>query len=229
MNRFIWFYKANTKKTSPRSSRAFQFHPGFFSFWQISKWESYVVEVREGGPSSRWKSSKLHLCNSTFLGKRTFSSRFFHIFTFQIDISNWHWNRRKLSALMLTLVFWHLLTISSRPCCSFGHFNSNRCQSLRKRNVPTIVLSMVQKKKLMTNSSAFSCLEVQLERGNHSVACIWSAIHSKHTSHIKWSTDECVPLLDLDDHGQDLGGHSGAEWIAKYKKVHLGLVIGDTK
>ena len=70
---------------------------------------------------------------------------------------------------------------------------------------------MVQKKKLMTNSSAFSCLEVQLERGNHSVACIWSAIHSKHTSHIKWSTDECVPFLDLDDHGPDLGGPSGAE------------------
>ena len=72
MNRFIWFYKANIKKPSTRSSRAFQFHPGFFSFWQISKWESYVVEVREGGPSLRWKSSKLHLCNSTFLGKTYF-------------------------------------------------------------------------------------------------------------------------------------------------------------
>ena len=133
MNRFIWFYKAIIKKPSTRSSIAFQFHPGFFSFWQISKWESYVVKVREGGPSLRWKSSKLHLCNSTFLGKRTFSN------------INWHFKLtlKSKKVLRINVNFgwvWHLFTISSRPRCSFGHFNSNRYQSLHKRNVPTIVV-----------------------------------------------------------------------------------------
>lgn len=185
----------------------------------------------EGG----WAQLKMEVIKAPSVQFNLFRKTYFLLQVLSyIHISNWCFEltlkSKKVVRIDVNFVFfWHLLTISSRPCCSFGHFNSNRYQSLHKRNVPTIVLSMVQKKKLMTNSSAFSCLEVQLERGNHSVACIWSAIHSKHTSHIKWSTDECVPLLDLDDHGQDLGGPSGAEWIAKYKKVYLGLVIGDTK
>ena len=53
-----------------------------------------------------------------------------------IDISNWHWNQRKSSALMSILVEFD----TSSPRCSFGHFNSNRYQSLHKRNVPIIIV-----------------------------------------------------------------------------------------
>ena len=159
------------------------------------------MEVREGGPSLRWKSSKLHLCNSTFLGKCTFSSRFLHILTLKSKkVVRIYVNFGYLTPLdnffSASLQFWTF------QLQSLSKFAQKKCSNNR---------CMIQKKKLMTNSGAFSCLEVQLERGNHSVACIWSAIHSKHTSHIKWSTDECVPLPDLDDHGQDLGGPSGAE------------------